>query len=392
MFRKVINFFGKIKSVKNINLLDDYSADMSDSKSFRGFVQSYLTKFDEKVVEGNASYGSFTMAVITDTHTKDTFSSDFYGINGLIHTQELGFFDQNNKLDLKVHLGDAIDGSTTPENSKTLLRLTVRALNNSKLPFAMVKGNHDDNDKYDEHTLSKKASFTSSSYDNIVKPVLYDQPQIKYISEDSGVFYFDKGEVRTIFINTSDVPYELNHQGVKKYDVKKVRAVRNYQVMDLIAILEKSSGKKVVVLGHSPLLSEKGEDGLSFNGISLHELFVAFNQRVKGKVDNKLENEFALNVEFDFSKVNDAKISAYICGHKHVEKNYKFDDINYILLNCSALMGKNHGLTTNYNKKWDRKINEPSEFAGYIVDINPKTNILSVLGYGAATNIRQFEM
>ncbi|MGR3742419.1 metallophosphoesterase family protein [Companilactobacillus sp. DQM5] len=378
--------------MKNVNLLDTYANGMRGNISYRKFVEEYLTEFNKKIVEDNTSYGSFTLAVITDTHAKDTYNSTFYGINGLVHTQELSFFDKNYKIDLKAHLGDVIDGSDSPENSKTLLRLTLKTLNNSKLPFAIAKGNHDDNDKFDEHTFSKKASFNENTYSKIVNPVLYNQPQIKYISEETGLYYFDKGAVRTIFINTSDVPYKLNVMGVKKYDVKKIKAVRQKQVEELVEILEKSSGRKIVVFGHSPLVNPKGESSLAYNGISMHELFVAFNQKLKGKVDNKLDNEFSLNVDFDFSHIKNAKISAYICGHRHIEKNYMFDDINYILLNCSALMGKNHGLTTNYNKKWNRKINEPSEFAGYIIDINPKTEIINVLGYGAATNIRQFQI
>lgn len=393
MFRNVEKMFKNISNIGKANILDNYAPAIRSNIAYRGFVKDYLSDFNQNIVEPNTSYGSFTMAVITDTHAKDTNSKTMYGINGLIHTQELNLFDQNYKIDLKAHLGDAIDGSDTPENSKTMLRLIVKSMNNSKLPFAMVKGNHDDNDKYDERTFSKKASFKEDTYQKIVGAYLYNQPQIKYLSKHHGLFYFDKGDVRTIFINTSDIPYELHGFGVKKYDVKKVRAVRQKQVEELIRILKHSSNKKIVIFGHVPILNKKGESGLTYNGRSLHEMFVAFNEKLKGRIDNKEQNEdFVINTEFDFSEVRNAKIVAYICGHIHVERNFKFDDINYILLNCSALMGKNHGLTSNYNKKWDRKIDEPSEFAGYVVDINSKTNLLTILGYGAATKIKQFEI
>lgn len=393
MFRNVNKLFKNISNIGNGTILDNYAPMIRSNIAYRDFVKDYLTDFNTNIVESNTSYGSFTMAVITDTHTKDVNSKSFYGINGLIHTQEMNLFDQNYKIDLKAHLGDAIDGSDDPENSKTLLRLMVKSMNNSKLPFAMIKGNHDDNDKYDERTFSKKASFKEDTYQKIVGSYLYNQPQIKYLSKHHGLFYFDKNGVRTIFINTSDIPYELHGVGVKKYDVKKVRAVRQEQVKELIRILEHSGNKKIVIYGHVPILNRKGESGLTYNGRSLHEIFVAFNERLKGRIDNKEENEdFAINAEFDFSEVINSKVVAYICGHIHVERNYKFDDINYILLNCSALMGKNHGLTTAYNKQWDRKINDPSEFSGYVIDINPKSNLLTVLGYGAATKIRQFEI
>lgn len=357
---------------------------------YRDFVKNSFENFTEQVIEPNVSHRSFTIAVITDTHAKDTNSISFYGINGLMHTQELNILDKCLKIDMKAHLGDAIDGSDTPENSKTLLRLIVRSLNNSKLPFAMIKGNHDDNDKFDEHTISKRASFGEDTYKEIVNPSLYNQPQIQYESEDTGIFYFDKGNVRTIYINTSDVPYRLS-RGVKKYDVKKVRAMRQKQFDELVAILQKSKNKKIVVFGHTPLLDAKGENGLTYNGRTVHELFVAFNNKLKGEVDNGLEDDFAIKSKFDFSEIKNSKIVAYICGHKHIETNYRFDDIDYVLLNCSALMGKNHGLTTQYNKNWNRKLNHENEFAGYVVDIDAQTSKLSVYGFGAASKERVFE-
>lgn len=359
---------------------------------YRDFVKTDLKKFSEQVVNPNTEHRSFTMAVLTDTHAKDANSNSFYGINGLMHTQELNIFDSNPRIDMKVHLGDAIDGSDNPENSKTLLRLITRSLNNSKLPFAMVKGNHDDNDKFDEHTLTKAASFGEDTYRQIVNPLLFDQPQIKYESEETGLFYFDKGNIRAIFLNTSDVPYKLNVRGIKKYDVKKVRALCQKQFEELVKILENSANRRVIVYGHTPLLDSKGESGLTYNGRTVHELFVAFNKHLKGEVNNGLVGDFAINTKFDFSNIRGGKISAYICGHKHIESNYRFDDIDYVLLNCSALMGKNHNLTTKYNKVWDRHLNTVTEYAGYIVDINPATEKLSVYGYGAASTIRVFDM
>lgn len=358
---------------------------------YRDFVKNNFKEFVEQVVDPKVSNRSFTIAVITDTHAKDTNSTSFYGINGLMHTQELNILDKCSKIDMKAHLGDAIDGSDTPENSKTLLRMIVRTLNNSNKPFALVKGNHDDNDKFDEHTISKKASFGEDTYKEIVNPSLYNQPQIQYISEDTGVFYFDKGAVRTIYINTSDVPYLLTARGIKKYDIKKVRAIRQQQFDEVIEILQNSSNKKIAIFGHAPLLDAKGENGLTYNGRTMHELLVAFNNNLKGEVDNGMGDDFKIKSKFDFSEVKNSKIIAYICGHKHIETNYRYDDIDYVLLNCSALMGKNHGLTTQYNKTWDRKLNHVNEFAGYVVDIDSQRGILSVFGFGSASKQRVFE-
>ena len=55
-------------------------------------------------------------------------------------------------------------------------------------------------------------------------------------------------------------------------------------------------------------------------------------------------------------------------------------------------MGKKRGLTTDYNKKWDRRYNDISELAGYFININPDKMLLQIFGYGAATRFVSFEI
>ncbi|HBQ43817.1 MAG TPA: serine/threonine protein phosphatase, partial [Lactobacillus acetotolerans] len=85
-----------------------------------------------------------------------------------------------------------------------------------------------------------------------------------------------------------------------------------------------------------------------------------------------------------------ARIVAYFCGHRHREDQYRINGIQYILFNCSALMGPNHVLTTKYNKNWHREIDSATEFAGYIVNIDLKKHIIQAFGYGAASKRRIF--
>ncbi|MEF7457063.1 serine/threonine protein phosphatase, partial [Pediococcus pentosaceus] len=111
-----------------------------------------------------------------------------------------------------------------------------------------------------------------------------------------------------------------------------------------------------------------------------------------GQLKNELSGDFGVNVRYNFTDTGISTISNYICGHMHYEKCYKVNGINHIILNCSALMGKKHGLTTDYNKKWDRRYNEISELAGYFININPDKMLLQIFGYGAATRFVSFEI
>jgi len=105
---------------------------------------------------------------------------------------------------------------------------------------------------------------------------------------------------------------------------------------------------------------------------------------------NGVPAEFRLSNGFDFTNIKNARIIAYFCGHRHREDQYRINGIQYILFNCSALMGPNHSLTTKYNKNLDRRIDQNNEFAGYIVNVDLKRHRIQSFGYGAASRRRVY--
>ncbi|TSO25656.1 metallophosphoesterase [Lactobacillus sp. LL6] len=355
-------------------------------------VEKYLDSFVEsikpRIREGE---NSVNIGVITDTHFKDRNSIDFYGWNGLTHVHEFSYLDDKNLLNMKVHLGDWIDGSDAGLVSESELYQLRDAFKSDKVPYVMIKGNHDENDKFDEHH-DLRASFPENEFENIMWKGMYKQARIRYISRQHGVCYYDFDDVRVISVNTSDIPYELDSKGQKKYDEKITLAVREDQIEEIIEILSKSSGKKIILMSHANPINRKGSNALKYNGRSLHELLVAFNQREKGRMHSSkgVPPEFRLSNDFDFTNIKDARIIAYFCGHRHREDQYRINGIQYILFNCSALMGANHSLTTKYNKNWHRKIDTKTEYAGYVVNVDLKKHRLQVFGYGAASKRKVF--
>lgn len=352
------------------------------------YLDSYVDEVKKHIREGK---NSVNIGVITDTHFKDKDSVDFYGWNGLQHVQEFSYLDQLNILNLKAHLGDWIDGSDTGLVSESELIKLERSFKSNTVPYLSIKGNHDENDKFDEHH-DLKASFPQNEFENIMWPDMYHQKNIKYISRQHGVAYFDFDDVRVISVNTSDLPYVLNNRGQKKYDAKITLAVREDQIEEIIEILARSSNKRIVFMSHANPINRKGSNALKYNGRSLHELLVAFNQREKGRMhaSNGEPAEFRLSNDFDFTGIKNARIVAYLCGHRHREDQYRINGIQYILFNCSALMGPNHSLTTKYNKNLNRQIDHNNEFAGYIVNIDLKRHRIQAFGYGAASRRRVY--
>lgn len=371
--------------------LGRYRAFVNKKTGRRYIVEQYLDKVIE-YINHHTRPDTVNIGVLTDTHYKDADSIDFYGHNGLRHVKEFNYLEEKNVLDLKAHLGDWIDGSDAGLISEQELFSLSRTFKTDKINFAIVKGNHDDNDKFDEHH-DLKASFPENEFEDIMWPAMYAQRGANYISRKHGVVYFDKGDVRVITVNTSDVPYILNEKGQKKYDSKIALAIREDQMQEIIEILESSSDKQIIFMSHGSPITHRGNNALKYNGRSLHELLVAFNQREKGYLNSHdVPAQFMLANDFDFTKIKNAKIIAYFCGHRHIEDQFRINGIQYILFNCSALMGPNHALTTRYNKRWDRRYDLPSEYAGYVVNIDTKRHIMQIFGYGAASKRRIYRI
>lgn len=357
----------------------------------RYLMLQYLDHFAKQVKSQiRTGKNSINIGLLTDTHYKDTDSIDFYGWNGLIHVREFSELENLDLLDIKAHLGDWIDGSDPGLISESELIELRDAFKSTKIPFVIVKGNHDENDKFDEHH-DLKASFPENEFGKIMWPVMYAQNQLHYISKQHGVAYYDKDDLRLIFINTSDVPYVLDNHGKKKYDAKLTLALREDQIEEIIEILQTSSNKQIIFMSHGNPINRKGTSAIKYNGRSLHELLVAFNQKEKGKMHaHNVPPEFMLNNEFDFTNVKNAKIVAYFCGHRHAEDRFRINGIQYILFNCSALMGSTHALTTKYNKNWNRKIDHLNESCGYVVNVDLQKHIIQAFGYGASSAKKTF--
>lgn len=385
------NFAKKVLNPKPSEFISTQTDNFLRRLKPRPFAVDYINNVYKNNVKSHITDNTLTMSVLTDTHAKAIASASYYGINGVRHVIESNTVSDDNNIDLNVHLGDLIDGSDKPEISRGLLRFVVENYQNSKSPFYIIEGNHDENDKYDEHRFISSASFRRDDYDTLVTKADFEQSKIFRLNPVSKVGWFDKGDIRVIFLNTSDIPYILNN-GSKKYDFKKVRGIREQQLEDLIAVLENTVDKHVVVMGHANIISPSGRSALNFNGDLIQQIFVAFNNKTLGQVKNQLTGDFGVDLRYDFSATGISKVTTYICGHMHYEKYYKVAGINHIILNCSALMGKKHGLTTDYNKKWDRRYNEISELSGYFINIDPDKLRLQIFGYGAATRYVSFEI
>ncbi|WP_164512006.1 metallophosphoesterase family protein [Lacticaseibacillus daqingensis] len=354
--------------------------------TIRRSVRADLTQFADWV-RPKITGASLNLAVITDTHDRTQLSRTFYGPNGFWHVQEQHWLAGELPIDWRVHLGDLVDGSEPSFLTLWRLRNIVNDYAAGALPYVIAKGNHDDNDKYAERNRRFAGSFHPWVFNEHVFRPMKAQVGGPSVSRH-GLSVFDWANIRVITLNTSDVPVRWVG-GRKNYDVKKTLAVTAAQVQELIDALQTAGTRDVLIMGHAPAMTRSGKPGLRFNGRQLHEVLRAFNAKLSGRVVFGQHPDFGGTATFDFRGTT-GTIIAYVAGHWHTEEDFRINGIHYSLLNVSALMGRNHGLTTRYNRKWNRLINTPTEYAGYVLSLDTQRRTLAEYGYGAASAQRLF--
>ncbi len=354
--------------------------------SIRRFAKRDLEAFAQTVrpqITGKA----LNLAIITDTHDRTQLSRTFYGPNGYWHVREQHWLCGELPIDWRVHLGDMVDGSEPSVLTMWRLRNIVSDYQAGDWPFVIARGNHDDNDKFAERNRRFAGSFHPWVYHDLVWEKMAQQVGGPSVSRH-GLSVFDHGNIRVITLNTSDVPVRWV-AGRKNYDLKKTLAVTADQLQELADALAGAGDRDVLIMAHAPAMTRPNKPGLRFNGSQLHELLRAFNAHLSGTLDCGSHPDFGGQVAFDFSRGH-SQIIAYVAGHWHVEEDFSVNGLHYTLLNNSALMGWTHGLTTRYNRRWHRRLNQASEYAGYVLSVDTAARRLRLFGYGAATPKRVF--
>lgn len=354
--------------------------------SIRRFAKRDLGRFVQWV-QPQITGADLNLAMITDTHDRTQPGGNYYGPNGFWHVQEQHWLAGELPIDWRVHLGDVIDGSEPSVLSLWRLKNIMRDYRASHIPFVVAKGNHDDNDKYAEKNPRFSGSFHPWVFNEVVyRPMAAQMHGLTVTAH--GLSVFDHNGIRVITVNTSDVPVRW-FNGRKNYDMKKTLAVTAAQMQELAAALEGAGNRDVLIMSHAPAMTRSGKPGLRYNGRQFHELLWAFNQKLRGHVNFAPHPDFGGSVNFDFTNTTGTIIAA-VAGHWHTEEDFTVNGVHYNLNNVSAVMGKRKANTTRFNRRLDRRIGTPSEYAGYVLSVDVKARRFNVYGYGAASAVRRF--
>ena len=354
------------------------------SIAIRPFVKKDLTRF-VSAISPLLSPSAVNFALITDTHDKAKFATTYYGPTGYWHVREQQWLSGQLPLALRVHLGDLVDGSEAPWLTRLRLRNIMADFQSGPVPFLVTKGNHDDNDKFAENRAGHRGSFLPEVNQTLIFKPNAEQTGVAVSQE--GLMVQDFPNLRIIVLNTADVPLIDGH---KAFDVKKTLAVSFAQLRNFALALKGAGKRDVLLLSHAPALKENGQPALKFNGRAVHELLRTFNFHASGVLHTGEAPAFGGRLRFDFRQ-SSGRVVGYLAGHYHLEADYIVNGIHYSLQNTSALMGRHHGLTTKFNRRYDRRFGLPSEYAGYVVSVDTQQRLLSLYGYGAASRVRRFQ-
>ncbi len=299
------------------------------------------------------STSALTFAFKTDTHFTSGSSTDSFA----------EFADIQNRIpiDFYVHGGDLIDGNHATED--IALDLLGTAINSMKgtgiAPFVSLRGNHDDNSwTFYSKTNERYGVFP---YDGIIttdqwKNIAFTKSDA-IITDGKGCYgYMDHEEskIRILFVDTSDIPYDADENGMLYYGAYTGHGIRNDQLnfmAEALAFSDKGDDAKnwaVLIISHIPIETMKSTDnpyrfggndasGRNFyaflrileaykNGTFIHDEKLTTTKYGDGGYSltnktNDKEGDFAYSVTADYSKNGPGEVIAFICGHTHID-NY----------------------------------------------------------------------
>ncbi len=296
----------------------------------------------------NTADDRLTLAFKTDSHFTEGDSVD-----GFLKFAKI---QQYVPIDLYVHGGDLINGNhPTKEIAVNSLTTAIDSMRSvQSVPFISIKGNHDDNTwpSYDAtgeryNVFPKDSVISSKEWRDIAFTI---SPEI--VIDDTGSYgYMDHegSKIRVLFVDTSDLPYEADENGIYYYGAYTAHGIRNDQLnfmAEAMTFADKGEDGKnwaILVMSHVPIETMKNNGGYRFGGAdAIGRNFYVFlriieaykNGTAISESKNSTTNygdggydtgdkaeDFAYSISADYSKNGPGEVIGFICGHTHTD-NY----------------------------------------------------------------------
>ena len=277
---------------------------------------------------------NFNIGFITDAHLQ----LDNYAPNSIAHYAYIAAASRRARLDAIIAGGDNTNGwweknQKMVETQQATSTLFNRTAAGTDVFFQM--GNHDTGINQNGHNTPDTCLSESE-----IK-AMYHTADLMYgeVRDGDSLYgykdYPDK-KVRLIWLNSFDLPYELNDDGTFKYDFLRQPSYRNQQLTWLAekALMIPDNTWQVMVFAHAPLPDTFGVIPTEFNSDVLIGILNAF-QDGKAYALKDTTREMPIDINVDFSTQGASVLIGLFTGHVHEDGQMVYSSINCVETACS---------------------------------------------------------
>lgn len=354
-----------------------------------------------------------TIPFITDTHyATDTFVQEDLENYGRTenHIKNIAELSHMIPLDCIVGGGDFVDGGTTKDTNVSNMKKVVSLFGLASCPFFLAKGNHDDNSWGDGRqgrgtTARNKAnqnymasnptsqswhgnmSYTikpSEMYEIITRPsTIWD---IQENPNDKNMYYYydvPGKKVRVFLLNTNDIPYVYDSDGLVKYLTINVAGYRQAQLKWFADNLKSMPDDYTAVCFQHHQWGQRYATNSAYypyNWESVEGILKAaktgtsFNRKYSGNAD------FASDISVSFTTPRTIAFLAH--GHHHTDRMTTKDNITNVSTSCSVSRPK--------KDQGDRPLGVLEEDLWDVFVLDTKKKHVDIVRYGAGSD-RSFD-
>lgn len=354
-----------------------------------------------------------TIPFITDTHyATDTFIQEDLENYGRTenHIKNVAELSHMIPLDCIVGGGDFVDGGTTKDTNVSNMKKVVSLFGLASCPFFLAKGNHDDNswgdgrqgrgttarNKVNQNYMASdptskswhgNMSYTikpSEMYEMITRPstiwAINENPDDKNM-----YFYYDipDKKVRVFLLNTNDIPYVFDTDGLVKYLTINVAGYRQAQLKWFAENLKSMPDDYTAVCFQHHQWGQwyaTNSAYYPYNWESVEGILKAakegssFTRKYTGNAD------FASDISITFDTPKNIAFLAH--GHHHTDRITTKYGITNVSTSCSVSRPK--------KDQRDRPLGELEEDLWDVFILDTKKKHVDIVRYGAGSD-RSFD-
>lgn len=285
------------------------------------------------------------------------------------------------QIDMLLMGGDYTNEGCKEYKSDAFRELRALIGNNEYFP---VNGNHDDGTIWDESYIENDVSVNHLTHTELYRLFYNHLPKAgaEFDEKNPSLYYMYNDNVsktRYVFLDSGDIPYIYDENGVLKYKGQHLFAMSQKQIDWLLekALKFDETGWSVLFVTHSMLLPPDVENPpqIRINMEILRRIILAYK---KGENCSFTfgEGDFERTADKDFSEYNRADVIGFFVGDYHCDEVHYYDDIPLVLTGNSVMYDKG-------SKNVKRNNADKTELLFDVVTINKEQRKIYVTRIGA---------